>query len=296
MKLAIRVDVDTLRGTRMGVPSLCQVFDRHSIKAAFFFSVGPDNMGRHLWRLLKPKFLVKMLRTKAASLYGWDILLMGTAWPGLKIGKRCEPIIRNCAKAGHEIGVHAWDHHKWQSRIDTMDAPALEEQITKAFNELSRIIGRPPTCSAVPGWKAAERTLLIKAQFPFKYNSDCRGTSLFRPIVAGKTLAQPQLPVTLPTYDEMLGRNGVTNDNYNERLISLLKPDGINVLTIHAEAEGILCASMFEDFVNRCKAMGVEFVAPSSLIPEDIESIPAGRMVKGDFPGREGWLALQAKA
>ena len=81
--------------------------------------------------------------------------------------------------------------------------------------------------------------MLCREEFPLQFNSDCRGTCVFRPRVGEQALSQLQIPSTLPTYDELIGQNGITNENYNAHLIGLLRPEKLNVLTIPAEAEGI---------------------------------------------------------
>jgi len=292
MKIGLRIDVDTFKGTRIGVPNLCQVLAGHGIKATFFFSVGPDNMGRHVWRLLRPAFLWKMLRTRATRLYGWDILLRGTLWPGPIIGKRLADVIRDAAQAGHEVGLHAWDHHAWQAHIDRMDANAVHRSVHRGVELLTQLLGHPPTCSAVPGWKCNDLVLREKAQFSFRYNSDCRGTSVFHPIVDGHELQQAQVPVTLPTYDEVIGHDGVSNDNYNDYLLGLLRRDGLNVLTIHAEVEGIVCLQMFEQFVEKALSKGCSFVPLGALI-QDSQPTVAARIAAKEIHGREGWVACQ---
>ena len=292
MKIGLRIDVDTFRGTRVGVPNLCSLLAEHSIKATFFFSVGPDNMGRHLWRLFRPTFLWKMLRTKAARLYGWDILLKGTFWPGPIIGERLGHIIRATAEAGHEIGLHAWDHHGWQAHIHKMDSQTLDQSLRQGVELLTKILGKPPTCSAVPGWKCNERVLTAKENFDFQYNSDCRGKSIFYPLVAGKKLSQPQVPVTLPTYDEIVGCSGITVNEYNRYILSLLSPGKLNVLTIHAEVEGIVGSKLFAEFIETAHSQGNTFVPLQNLL-EDSTSINAAAIAHEEIPGREGWVACQ---
>ena len=290
--IALRIDVDTYRGTKRGVPALCETLAQFGIAGTFFFSVGPDNMGRHLWRLLKPAFLWKMLRTNAAGLYGPEIVLMGTAWPGPRIGRRLAPVIRDCAAAGHEIGFHAWDHHKAQAKIDRMSAEAMRRGIRRGLETLTEIVGTAPAASATPGWRTTDRLLEVKTEFPFAYNSDCRGIAPFYPMVNGVRLPQLQIPVTLPTYDEICGRDGVTDANYNDRQIALLKTDALNVLTIHAEAEGGRCRAQFAEYLRRTTGDGWQFITLGEAARRYADA-PEGRCEPRPFPGREGWLSVQ---
>ena len=292
--LGLRVDVDTYRGTRDGVPVLLRILASRGLKATFFFSVGPDNMGRHVRRLLRPKFLRKMLRSRAGSLYGWDILLRGTLWPGPLIGRRLGHVIRSAASDGHEIGLHAWDHHLWQTRLERMDRAAIREQLSLGIAELTAITGAPPKCSAAAGWQCNELAILEKEVLGFDYNGDCRGSSIFRPLVANVTCT-PQIPVTLPTYDEIVGTNGVTDDNYNEILLGLLRPGELNVLTIHAEVEGGSCQALFSDFLDRAAALGVRCVPLRDLLAPGVP-MATDRIVAADLPGREGRTCWQASA
>lgn len=290
--VGLRIDVDTLRGTRIGVPNLIELLARHHIRASFFFSVGPDNMGRHLWRLMRPAFLAKMLRTRAPSLYGWDILLRGTLRPGPVIGKRCPGPIRAAAAVGHEIGLHAWDHHQWQTRLELVGSFELAGEIQRGCNLLKHILGRNPDCFAAPAWRTTSEVLQAMERFAFRYHSDCRGHALFRPIVDGRRLGHVQVPTTLPTYDELIGVK-CTPETYNDHLLNLIRPDRLNVLTIHAEAEGIGCVSLFRNFLDKARLRGVVFKPLGDMLSQTENILPSEIHITS-VPGREGWLAAQA--
>ncbi len=292
--LGLRIDVDTFRGTREGVPRLLEILAARGVKGTFFFTVGPDNMGRHLWRLLKPQFLAKMLRSRAASLYGWDIVLAGTMWPGRKIAAGLASVLRSVADAGHEVGLHAWDHHRWQAHALRLPLADLEREIERGVAAFTSAIGRAPDCSAAAGWVCNERVLEAKQKFGFRYNSDCRGGSVFVPAVAGRALA-PQIPVTLPTYDEVIGRDGVTDANYNDWLLGQMQPGRLNVLTVHAEVEGRVCAALFDGFLVACRHRDIVPVPLRELLG-DIAHLPVEPIALAPVAGREGDVCWQRSA
>src|SRR5258708_5782055 len=116
-RVALKIDVDTFRGTRDGVPALLADLAAAGVRASFFFTLGPDNSGRAVLRVFRKRgFLGKMLRTNAARMYGWRTALYGTLLPAPEIGRRCRATLAALLAARPEGGLPAWDPVTWQGR------------------------------------------------------------------------------------------------------------------------------------------------------------------------------------
>ena len=103
-KIALKVDVDTLRGTKEGVPNLARTLERFGLKATFLFSLGPDHTGWALKRIFRPGFLKKVSRTSVVEHYGIRTLLYGVLIPGPDIGKKAAAEMRAIDNTMSELG------------------------------------------------------------------------------------------------------------------------------------------------------------------------------------------------
>jgi undecaprenyl phosphate-alpha-L-ara4FN deformylase len=294
--LAIKVDVDTERGTRIGVPNLLALFDEFGVKATFLFSLGPDNTGRAIKRIFRPGFLGKVSRTSVLSTYGVRTLLNGVLLPGPHIGRRNGSVMRAVRDRGHEAGIHCYDHIRWQDGLAKMNRDEVFREFGKARKEFERIFGEPAKTAGSAGWQANRFSLEAYDDAGLLYASDARGTRPFFPRAGGTTFCTLQVPTTLPTLDELLGRPEYPEDRIVAHYLALLSPDKPNVLTIHAEIEGMKKLPLFRSLLEQARSRGARIEKLSAVaagLLKDASSLPACDLVDGSVDGRSGALAVQ---
>jgi len=293
-RIALKVDVDTLRGTREGVPRLLDIFERLGVRATFLFSLGPDHTGWAMRRAFRPGFFSKVSRTSVLAHYGLRTLMYGVLLPAPDIGRRAWQQMRASLDAGHECGIHTWDHVVWQDNVRTRDEAWTRRQMKLAFERYVDVFGKPPATHGAAGWQMNAEAFRQIDAWGMAYASDGRGRSPYIPVVDGRPCSHVQLPTTLPTFDELIGLDGVTEANVAVSLAALTQADHDQVFTLHAELEGGLLAGSFETLLKSWKAQGHELGAmDDSFRAIDRSALPHRAMTWGSVKGRSGELMIE---
>jgi peptidoglycan/xylan/chitin deacetylase (PgdA/CDA1 family) len=293
----LKIDVDTLRGTREGVPALVDILKRHGAGATFLFSLGPDHTGRAIKRALRPGFMQKVNRTSVVEHYGLRTLMYGTLLPGPDIGKRCAPILRSVRDAGFEVGIHTWDHVKWQDGVVAADEKWTGWQMSLACQRFREVFGEDATVHGAAGWQMNVHAYRRTQSLGFRYASDTRGTHPFIPVIRAEIVGCPQFPTTLPTLDELIGLDGVTGANVADALLERTAAPHEHVFTLHAELEGMKLAPIFEKLLQGWKRQGYELCAMREMVAEvEPAKLPMHSVVDAPRQGRSGTLASQGPA
>lgn len=242
--LALKVDIDTYRGMRHGLPALVSILGARALKASFFVSFGPDRSGLAVLQLLRPRFLFKMLRTNAPGTYGWETAFYGTLLKAPLIGAQFPQAVRELQARGHEVACHAWDHRLWQDWLPFLSAEAIRRWFDRMTASYTQIMGTPPQAFGAPSWRMDARALAEAGGRGFAYLSCSRARQPF--IWADNGLLE--VPSNLPCIEEV-GVQGV---------LDALAQNATNpipqVLPVHTEIEGQAFQREFEQILDAVQA------------------------------------------
>ncbi len=256
----------------------------------------------------------KVLSASPAASYGLKTMLYGTLLPAPDIGGRPETVarMREAAKAGHSVGIHAWDHIDWHDHLPAMSREEIDAVVAKEHARFLEIFGAPAAFQAAPGWTATPLSVEVQEAHGILASSDTRGGGPFHALRADGTPSRVlEIPSTLPTLDELLALPLRGAGTQAERACEFLRVsvrgeeaagDGgaLHVHSIHTEIEGAKSfAAPFASLLAAWRRDGVRFLTFEEICrPLLFAPAPAG-------PAREqkeipikalGWTTLPGRA
>ncbi|MGQ9922006.1 MAG: polysaccharide deacetylase family protein, partial [Desulfobacca sp.] len=229
-------------------------------------------------------------------LYGLKTMLYGTLLPGPAIAASAPDLLRRLVAAGHELGLHGFDHVFWQDRLGQLSAAAIQAEIRRAQAVHQEILGYRALAFAAPGWQCTPAALTALAAERFYYLSNTRGQSPYFPAAHGRIWPLLEIPTTLPTLDELLGLDGRRGGDFNREILTALRPGHTHVLTIHAEVEGRRYLQDFTALLAEAQAQGVRWLRLIDYATElwqHWQQLPRQEMAPGTLPGRAGTVTCQ---
>ncbi len=274
--IGLRVDVDTVKGFKSGVIPILNILKKHKIRSTFCIVSGYDNPIRASRRLITEKgFLKRILSLRKSLVYSHCILNN----PSIK------DVVNHIMDTGQELCLHGYHHFDWQNNLRKWSKERIVQELQNGIQKFKLLTGIETFSFAAPGWVTKNELFVAEECFNFSYCSDTRGRTPFYPLVDKREIKTLQIPVTLPTLDE---------------LISLMKPENLpdipvktgDVYCAHAEFDGIGYSHLFENFIEKQINRGFSFVSLSE-IKKTISNPFISRISWKKVPGRTNIITCQ---
>jgi undecaprenyl phosphate-alpha-L-ara4FN deformylase len=294
--IGLNVHVDTFEGMRHGVVRLLELFQKYGIKTTFFVPMGKDHTGRTILRALRhPGLVLKAKRGNALGAYGIKTLMRGILLPGPEIAWKNAGILHTIIESGHELGIHGLDHVYWHDHIKNLNYSRTNKILSTAFSTYEELMGEKPLSFAAPGWMINAYAFDIFHKNDLSYSADTRGTEPFFPSMGGRTFPILQIPLTMPTLDEMAGLVGTDQAVLARYFADQLTP-GLNVFAVHTEFEGNQWVPFLDQFIKLSLNRGYRFEKLTDIAKQlktNSPHFPVCECIYGSIKGRAADVTLQ---
>lgn len=254
--IALRIEVPGYRACA-ALPALIDLLQGHEAGASFLFGLGNDWLGRSPVR---------------------------------------HSALDEVRAAGFELGILGWQPTQWLKRAAAAPAAWVSEQFAHARTAFEKAFGSAPQLTAAPGWQGNPHALRLTQRLGFARASDTRGRHPFIPVWNGEIVRCPQIPVTLPTFDELTAASDKDMGGAVDALLALTAqpPRCGHVFNLTASRAIGKAPQHFERLLAGWRAQGYRIVSldifATGLV---IEQLPRHEIVIGTVPGHPRPVLLQ---
>ena len=167
----LRIDLESDKGIKEGVPKILDLLKKHKIKASFYLSMGGES---NFLEILKHRSSLKTSGERKIKLWSLKDKLRMVFFP-IDFVKKNKRILRRIINEGHELGLHGWKHREWTRDLERIN---IKKKVKKSVKKYSKIFGKKPISFASPGFNTNNSVLRILEKNHIKFISDFPGDKL----------------------------------------------------------------------------------------------------------------------
>lgn len=180
----LRVDLESDKGIREGIPRLLDLLKKYNLKASFYLAMGGES---NIFEILR--YNKKVESSAERSVKVWSLLdkLRMALFPKdfVKANKK---ILQRIIDEGHELGMHGWKHREWTRGLDKIN---IKDKINRAISRYNNLFGQKPISWSSPGFNTNDNVLNILKEAGIEYISDFLGN---KPELCGQI---KNIPITI---------------------------------------------------------------------------------------------------
>jgi len=241
----LRVDLESDKGIRQGLPKLLNLLKKHDIKASFYIPMGGES---NILEILQYSRSLKHARETKVKV--WSLLdkIRMASFPRDFVKSNIK-ILRKIISEGHELGIHGWKHREWTRGLSKIN---IRNRIRKSKIKYIKLFGTEPISFAAPGFNTNENVLKILEENNIQYIGDFQGKKTKK---YGKL---KNIPITILGNDKMpiieyLVGKGASDQEILEYIKKEIGKNSLNSLYIHGLFEARFKLELLDEIFSFIK-------------------------------------------
>lgn len=161
----LRVDLESEKGIKLGLPKLLDLLKKYEIKASFYLTMGGES---NLTEIIKYRNKLKSSGERSIKIWSINDKIRMALFPKDFV-KDNILVLRRILEEGHELGIHGWKHREWTRGLDKIN---IKDRIMKAKNKYHDLFGANPISFCSPGFNTNEKVLKVLDDAGINFISD----------------------------------------------------------------------------------------------------------------------------
>lgn len=171
MVFSLRIDVESDKGIKEGLPRILDLLKRYNIKASFYLTMGGES---NLFELLF--YRKKLGGERNIKVFSFSEKLRMALFPRDFV-KKNKGVLRRILKEGHELGIHGWKHRRWSRSLERIN---VGSDINKAKIKYEKIFNKKPESFCSPAFRINNKVIYELNRQGFRIISDLDGDKPFK--------------------------------------------------------------------------------------------------------------------